>query len=236
MGTVALAALLARDKEAEQEAVFLGVQPDGAPLFAVAVEPDDTELPEGARWEDLRKLGPDLEHADAALLGLARSLVSWNQSVLFCGSCGERTAPRRAGYSRQCPACSARFYPRLDPAIIVLVTAGDYCLLARNRRWVAGRFSLLAGFAEVCETLEMAVVREVHEETGVRLDPASVCFIASQPWPFPSSLMMGFSAHVLPPAAATAADGGPPYAAADALPPITPVCMSNLPRETLRKR
>jgi len=188
---------------------FVNYPTSKTPLFAVGWEGDWEEKHGNGQFQELRAVGPLLPAEDAAMLGLAQSLVSWNLSQKFCGSCGGETFVTRAGYGRACGTCSTRFYPRLDPAIIVLVTCGDYCLLGHQKKWVDGRYSLLAGFAEVCETLEMAVCREVFEESGVAVDASSVLCVGSQPWPFPSSLMMGFT-------------GSAPPAADGSLPAVTP--------------
>jgi len=122
-------------------------------------------------------------------------MMHWHARHRFCGVCGESAEPRDAGHVRACtsPACGAIHFPRTDPAVIVLVTRGDRTLLGRQPVWDAGRYSTLAGFVEPGESLEDAVAREVHEETGVRL--SSVRYHSSQPWPFPSSLMVGFTAE-----------------------------------------
>eukprot|EP00238_Polyblepharides_amylifera_P007905 CAMPEP_0196578082 /NCGR_PEP_ID=MMETSP1081-20130531/7056_1 /TAXON_ID=36882 /ORGANISM="Pyramimonas amylifera, Strain CCMP720" /LENGTH=390 /DNA_ID=CAMNT_0041897201 /DNA_START=344 /DNA_END=1516 /DNA_ORIENTATION=+ len=196
---------------------------EDAPIFAVKME-DESGV---AAWVenggesgggdlrliDLRTEGPHLDPHEAGVLGLAHSMIVWSAGQRFCGRCGAPTVPKRAGRMRLCSdvECGERFRPRLDPAIIVLVTYGEYCLLGHQRRWSPGRYSLLAGFVEVCETMESAVVREVEEETGVLVDKSSVEFISSQPHPFPSSLMLGFQARVAHQSVP------PPY-----LPPITP--------------
>jgi NAD+ diphosphatase len=139
-----------------------------------------------------------IESDDAiALLGTARGLGLWHRSVRFCSSCGSKTQPQasRHGRNRICTneECKARFRPRLDPSVIVLVTKGDKCLLGRNKRWPEGRYSTLAGFVEFGETLEECVLREMEEEAGVRCDRSTLRFVASQPWLFPRSLMVGYT-------------------------------------------
>mmetsp|Transcript_40662 Transcript_40662/g.130917 ORF Transcript_40662/g.130917 Transcript_40662/m.130917 type:complete len:225 (+) Transcript_40662:127-801(+) len=129
----------------------------------------------------------------AALLGSARGLALWHRSVPFCAKCGGRTESHRAGRNRRCQECSERFRPRVDPSVIVLVVNGTHCLLGRKSEWPPGRFSTLAGFVEFGETLEECVVREMREESGVAVDRQSLRFVASQPWLFPRSLMMGFT-------------------------------------------
>ena len=146
-------------------------------------------------YEVLENLKDDDE---AALLSTARGLGLWHRSVKRCAACGSPTESRRDGRLRQCTneSCGERFRPRQDTSIIVLVTDGaDRCLLGRNARWPEGRYSTLSGFLEFGETLEECVVREVLEESGVRVKRESLRFVASQPWLFPRSLMVGFLAE-----------------------------------------
>src|SRR5690606_4413961 len=132
---------------------------------------------------------------DAGLLAYARAMILWRQRHRHCGSCGAATRSESAGHVMKCtnPDCGAEQFPRLDPAVIVLVTDGERALLGRQASWPAGRYSTVAGFVEPGESLEDAVAREVREETGVEVD--AVDYHSSQPWPFPSSLMLGFTAH-----------------------------------------
>jgi NAD+ diphosphatase len=173
-------------------AVFLGIAGD-TPLFADDVsgaEPDE------GRPAGLREAATELPAAEAPLAAYAGSLLAWHRRHRFCANCGAPTEPRDAGHERHCPACDAHHFPRTDPVVIVRVFDDrDRLLLGRQSRWPQGRFSLLAGFVEPGETLEEAVRREVAEESGVEL--GEVSYIASQPWPFPSSLMLGFSALAL---------------------------------------
>jgi NAD+ diphosphatase len=152
------------------------------------------ELP-GTRFEELRPLLAQLREEEVRLLCYARALLVWRSRHRFCGVCGAATAPRSAGHVLACtsPSCAAEFFPRIDPAIIVLVTSGSKALLGRQKSWPPGRYSTLAGFVEAGETLEEAVAREVEEETGVQVE--AVRYFASQPWPFPASLMLGFHAQ-----------------------------------------
>jgi len=124
-------------------------------------------------------------------------MLFWHTRTQHCGACGERTAPRQGGHVRVCrrESCALEHFPRTDPAIIVLVHDGDECLLGRQRSWPRGMYSTLAGFVEPGETIEQAVAREVFEESGVRVE--DVRYFRSQPWPFPSSLMIGFSARAV---------------------------------------
>jgi NAD+ diphosphatase len=130
---------------------------------------------------------------ELGLLGYARAMAHWHRQHLFCGRCGAATRSERGGHQRSCTACGAQIFPRLDPAIIVLVTDGARCLLGRQASWPKGRYSCLAGFVEHGETLEMAVAREVLEETDVRVRAPR--YVSSQPWPYPGSLMLGFRAE-----------------------------------------
>jgi NAD+ diphosphatase len=174
------------------EAVFLGIAGD-TPLFADDVSGAE---PREGRPAGLREAATELPAAEAALAAYAGSLLAWHRRHRFCANCGAPTEPRDAGHERHCPACDAHHFPRTDPVVIVRVTDDrDRLLLGRQGRWPEGRFSLLAGFVEPGETLEEAVRREVAEESGVEL--GEVSYIASQPWPFPSSLMLGFSALAL---------------------------------------
>jgi NAD+ diphosphatase len=146
-------------------------------------------------FEELRPLIATLRQDEAGLLAGARALLVWRARHRHCGVCGAPTAPRRAGHVLHCTssACGEEFFPRIDPAVIVLVSSGDQALLGRQASWPAGRYSALAGFVEVGEGLEAAVRREVEEETGVLVN--EVQYFGSQPWPFPASLMLGFHAR-----------------------------------------
>jgi len=160
-----------------------------------ALEPP--QLAAGTRWEDLRLLASILPAEDAGLLGYARGMVSWRARHRFCGTCGATTLAARGGHVLICtnPACRHEQFPRIDPAIIVLVSDGERALLGRQAVWPVGRYSTIAGFVEPGESLEDAVAREVFEETGIDVD--RIQYHSSQPWPFPSSLMLGFTAQAL---------------------------------------
>jgi NAD+ diphosphatase len=153
-------------------------------------------LPEAGQLRELRPLAPMMQADAASLLAYARALVLWRARHRFCGVCGAPNRVARAGHVMRCSrdGCANETFPRLDPAIIVLVAdaTGERALLGRQAAWPAGRYSTIAGFVEPGESLEDAVVREVAEETGV--DVGDVRYVASQPWPFPSSLMLGFQA------------------------------------------
>jgi NAD+ diphosphatase len=130
---------------------------------------------------------------DAPLFAAALSLARWHGRHRFCANCGHVTEINRGGWSRRCPACNAEHYPRVDPVVIMLAEHEGRLLLGRQPHYPAGRYSALAGFVEVGETLEAAVARELHEEAGIRI--RNIRYVASQPWPFPSSLMFGCHAE-----------------------------------------
>jgi NAD+ diphosphatase len=134
----------------------------------------------------------ELPAEDAALAAYAASLLSWHRRHRFCANCGQPTDSGDGGHERTCAACGAHHFPRTDPVVIVRVTDGERLLLGRQARWPQGRYSVLAGYVEPGETLEDAVRREVLEES--RVGVRDVAYVASQPWPFPSSLMLGFHA------------------------------------------
>lgn len=153
------------------------------------------ELPAGSRLEELRPLTAVLPGEEAGLLAYARALIIWRARHQYCGICGAPTAPTHAGHCLRCTnaSCAHEFFPRIDPAIIVLVSDGERALLGRPASWPARRYSTIAGFVEPGESLEDAVAREVAEETGVSV--GRVRYHSSQPWPFPSSVMIGFCAR-----------------------------------------
>jgi len=144
------------------------------------------------RFEDLRAVGPLMSHGDGALMAYARGIMHWHLAHLHCGRCGAPTEPRQAGHVRFCTneACGAPVFPRTDPAVIMLIHHGEHVLLGRQKIWMPGMHSVLAGFVEPGESLEDAVARETFEEAGVAVD--EVEYHSSQPWPFPSSIMLGF--------------------------------------------
>jgi NAD+ diphosphatase len=148
----------------------------------------------GVRRAGLREAGALLSDRDAGLLAHAVGLANWHEVSAYCARCGSLTEPILAGHSRRCTSDGTEHFPRLDPAVIMLVTdPDDRCLLARNAQWPARRVSVLAGFVEPGESAEQAVAREVHEETGIVV--RSVKYAGSQPWPLPHSLMLGFRAE-----------------------------------------
>jgi len=169
--------------------------------FAVSVtdsQKDDilAKLP-NAKFADLRRASIDMAAKHAGILAYAKALHYWQHRHAFCGVCGSPNLLRSAGHRMKCSndECARESFPRIDPAIIVLVTHGDSCLLGRNAKWRARHFSTLAGFVEPGESLEDAVVREVYEEVQVNLK--NIRYVSSQPWPFPASAMCGFYAEAL---------------------------------------
>ena len=175
------------------EAVFLGQGGDGSAWFALPA----LALPEiSADATDLRSAASQWPAVEASVFAQARALLHWRQRNRFCGGCGAALEVRRGGHMLFCAACAIEHYPRTDPAIIVAVSDGERLLLGRQAGWPEGRWSVLAGFLEPGESLEQAVAREVLEEAGVRIRRAD--YAASQPWPFPSALMVGFRAEAEP--------------------------------------
>lgn len=178
----------------EHNLIFLGLF-RGKAAFAVAIDANvDPPYAELGEFQDLRYLGEVLPPDEANLAAHARALVLWHASQLFCGVCGSSARPITGGNSRVClnTECGREIFPRVDPAIIVLVAHGDRCLLGRSAKWPEGLYSTIAGFVEPGESPEDAVRREVYEETNVKV--AALRYHSSQPWPFPSSLMLGFFA------------------------------------------
>jgi NAD+ diphosphatase len=172
--------------------LFLGLG-DGRAHFAI--DATGTSVASDTELADVRALAPAIATGEAAILAEARSLLDWHSRHRFCAQCGSATRVASAGWVRRCPDCRASHFPRTDPVVIMLAIHGDRALLGRNRRRAGARFSCLAGFVEPGETLEEAVRREVREESGIRC--GRVRYLAAQPWPFPSSLMMGFLAEAL---------------------------------------
>ena len=167
-------------------------------VLAIDLSRLDDNLPgaELGSFEDLRRIGSLLPATDAAILAHARGLMQWRTRSRFCSVCGAACQPRDAGHVMVCAGCGAHHFPRTDPAVIMLVTHGGRVLLGQPARFREMRvFTTLAGFVEPGESLEEAVAREVWEEAGVRV--ANVAYHSSQPWPFPSSIMLGFTAEAL---------------------------------------
>jgi NAD+ diphosphatase len=198
--------------DAGSDRVFLGRE-DGVPLFAhtlSAWEPDDLDASEMGAFLDpteqhhpafepievfaeLRRVMTWLSPRDAEVAATAKAVFSWHDSHPFCSKCGELSEVTQGGWQRTCPACGAHHFPRTDPVVIMLITHGNSVLMGRSPGWPEGMYSLLAGFVEPGETLEAAVRREVFEEAGVTV--GAVNYLASQPWPFPASLMFGCLGH-----------------------------------------
>jgi len=181
-----------------------GTGPNGAAPTYFALDVSDLDEPKSHRalegrgdFVGLRRVGPLLEGFSAGLLAFARGMVHWHQQHTYCGRCGSRTTMEEAGFLRRCTdkQCDRLHFPRVDPAVIVLVTHGERALLGRQAEWDKSWYSVLAGFVEPGESLEQTVRREVKEEAGI--DVGEVRYDSSQPWPFPSSLMIGFSADAL---------------------------------------
>ena len=183
---------LVRDYDSDQLVLLGWFQ--GVRCVLLDAHPGTSGLPAGTQFEELRALLTELPEPQSAVLTCARALQVWRSRHRHCGTCGAPTRPRQAGHCLRCTSseCGAEFFPRLDPAVIVLVSDGDHALLGRQAAWPAGRYSTLAGFVEPGESLEDTVLREVREEAGVHC--SAVRYFASQPWPFPSSLMLGFHA------------------------------------------
>lgn len=164
--------------------------------------------PPGTTWLGLREVGASLGDVDASVMVAAVALANWHASHPRCPRCGVATVPSQAGWSRTCPDDESQHFPRSDPAVIVLVRdADDRALLGRRVDWPAGFFSTLAGFVEAGESAEAAVLRELSEEAGVDIDPAALDYLGSQPWPFPSSLMLGYHARLAPGSRVAVPDG-----------------------------
>ena len=182
------------------EEIFMGLAEDGAPRFGRLLDKTLIE-PLKERGElfvtDLRSVALKriVPEDEVGPLGEAKAVLDWHARHRFCAQCGGPTIAGTSGWRRECTACGALHFPRTDPVVIMLVTRGDACLLARQARFAPGMYSCIAGFVEPGETLEDAVRRESWEEAGLRV--GNVRYLASQPWPFPSSIMMGCIAEAL---------------------------------------
>ncbi len=194
--------------DAAPDRLFLGLDGDG-PVFAVNLtrwDPDVSEaadfgafldpteqhhptLPAAAHFAELRAVMTSLPARDAELAATAKAVLGWHESHRFCSACGLQSEVADAGWRRVCPDCATFHFPRTDPVVIMLIEKDDAVLLGRSPGWPDGMYSLLAGFVEPGETIEGAVRREVFEEAGIRVGP--VRYLASQPWAFPSTLMIG---------------------------------------------
>lgn len=187
-------------KETARTPILLGKE-KGVVYFAVDLPPEDDLMPDKmadwGRFLDLRRMGTLLEESQASLLAYARAMTFWHRHHRFCGYCGGLTTSAEAGHMRVCTreSCGRKHFPRTDPAVIVLVTSHDKALLGNQAVWSEGRYSTIAGFVDPGETLEQAVVREALEETGIKVE--DVRYHSSQPWPFPRSIMIGFTARAV---------------------------------------
>ncbi len=175
-------------------------EPDALDRAAMAMFLDSSiqhhpDAEAGAHFGDLRMAMAALSPVDAALAATARALFNWHRTHGFCAACGAASEVAMAGWERHCPACGAKHFPRTDPVVIMMVTYGNSALLGRSPGWPERMYSALAGFVEPGETLEAAVAREVVEETGITL--GAIRYVASQPWPFPNSLMFGAVAEAV---------------------------------------
>jgi len=184
---------------AAEQVTLLG-ELEGTTYFAIDGERDhDAEVPpawlaSSGAFRDLRAVGLAIDPTLGAILAYARAMIYWERRHRYCGDCGSATRSTEGGFVRTCTNenCGKQIFPRTDPAIIVLVRSADRCLLARQATWPQGRYSVIAGFVEPGESLEDAVKREVMEESGITV--SQIEYQSSQPWPFPSSLMLGFMA------------------------------------------
>ncbi len=172
----------------ESDAIYLGEDPKGHAWFARAVEPSESLIP-------MRSLMIEggLTQERLSILAQARSILHWHFTHGFCAKCGAKSLMADSGYKRVCPSCQTEHFPRTDPVVIMAVRHGDQVLLGRQASWPPNMFSALAGFMEPGETIEQAVAREVLEEAGIKV--GAVSYVTTQPWPFPSSLMIGMIAE-----------------------------------------
>lgn len=166
---------------------------DGRPCWLLQPDSADAPAPADWQWHETRALLGLLSPTQSQAISCARQLLWWEHRHRHCGVCGAATIAATEERARRCPSCGALFFPSASPAVIVAVTRGDRLLLAHNRSFRAGMFSLLAGFVDPGETLEQAAVREVREEVSLAID--DLRYVASQPWSFPNSLMIGFRAR-----------------------------------------
>lgn len=178
-----------------EEVVFLGLDRASAPIFGIniggAFNLDGSLLQGSGEFTDMRSAASTLTPLEANLAATARSILEWHRSHPFCSKCGTASTISEGGWKRVCPSCGTEHFPRTDPVAIMLAVKDDKCLLGRQASWPAGFWSALAGFVEPGETVEQAATRELEEEAGIKADPAKAEYLFCQPWPFPSSLMVG---------------------------------------------
>jgi NAD+ diphosphatase len=179
--------------------IFLGLR-DGAPVFGMGISPAAVEqllTRDDAAVSELRGMAMHgaVPADQLSAIAMAKSMVNWHQRHGYCANCGARTMMKEGGWKRDCPSCKAEHFPRTDPVVIVLVTSGDKVLLGRQKHFLPGMYSCLAGFVEAAETIEDAVRREIFEEAAIRC--TDVRYYMTQPWPYPSSLMIGCTARAL---------------------------------------
>jgi len=172
-----------------------GLDPEQLDSFMDATEQVHPDLPDGTAFAELRRVMTRLSPRDAEIAATAKAVFGWHESHRHCARCGAPSRMIRAGWQRACDHCGAQHFPRTDPVVIMLITHGNAVLMGRSPGWPEGMYSLLAGFVEPGETVEAAVRREVWEEAGVRV--GRVGYLASQPWPFPASLMLGCQGEAL---------------------------------------
>jgi NAD+ diphosphatase len=189
----------ARQFGANPGTIFLGLR-DGAPVFGMGISPAAVEqllTRDDAAVSELRGMAMHgvVPANELSAIAMAKSLVNWHQRHGYCANCGARSAMKEGGWKRDCPSCKAEHFPRTDPVVIMLVTSGDKVLLGRQKHFLPGMYSCLAGFVEAAETIEDAVRREIFEESGIRC--TDVRYYMTQPWPYPSSLMIGCTARAL---------------------------------------
>ncbi|MFI4975204.1 MAG: NAD(+) diphosphatase [Caulobacterales bacterium] len=181
----------------DERLLFMGLWQDTA-VFAVDLEgqtdPADGPLQGLGRFEDLRAIALTLPGPDAAILATAKAMFEWRRRHRYCAACGAPSVPAEGGWKRVCPTCKAEHFPRTDPVVIMLPAKGERCLLGRQAAWPKGMYSALAGFLEPGESIEEACARELHEEAALRT--VKVHYHSTQPWPYPSSLMIGLIAEV----------------------------------------
>lgn len=179
--------------------IFLGLR-NGAAVFGMGISPQASEKLVGrddVQVSELRGMAMQgiIPPDELSAVAQAKSMVSWHQRHGFCANCGAKSSMAEGGWKRVCPSCKTEHFPRTDPVVIMLVEKGDKCLLGRQKQFAPGMYSCLAGFVEAAETIEDAVKREIFEESGIRC--TDVTYYMTQPWPYPSSLMIGCSARAL---------------------------------------